>query len=98
MQQLKDKNLLDDTTIVVQGTSSVNNFKKEKEPMFNDEFIANRSVSMAIFDKKLQKKPLDWRFCSTNQILLSLLQGKNKCDKKLNLGVHEKIVSNLNNE
>ena len=66
--------------------------------MFNDEFIANRSVNMAVFDKTLQKKPVDWRFCSTNQILLSLLHGKNECDKKLNLGVHEKIVSNLNNE
>lgn len=98
MQQMRNKNLLDNTTIVIQGTSSVNNFKKEKEAMFNDEFIANRSVNMAVFDETLQKKPVDWRFCSTNQILLSLLHGKNECDKKLNLGVHEKIVSNLNNE
>ena len=53
---------------------------------------------MAIYDKTLQNRPVDWRFCSTNQLLSSFLSRKNKCSKKMNFSVHEKIVTALNKE
>ena len=84
MRHLRENDLLNESTIIIQGTSSVNNFKNDKSSLFNEDFINNRLVNMAIYDKSLQKKPIDWRFCSTNQILTSFLSGKNKCRKKMN--------------
>lgn len=98
MRHLRENDLLNESTIIIQGTSSVNNFKNDKSSLFNEDFINNRLVNMAIYDKSLQKKPIDWRFCSTNQILTSFLSGKNKCRKKMNFSVHEKIIATLNDE
>ena len=98
IQHLRENNLLNSSTIVIQGISSVNDFRSEKNSLFNEDFINNRLVNMAIYDKTLQNRPVDWRFCSTNQLLSSFLSRKNKCSKKMNFSVHEKIVTALNKE
>lgn len=94
VQELRENNLLEDSTIVIQGTSGVNNFQNTKDPVFTNDFIANRSINMAIYDKQLQKH-VDWHFCSANELLMSFLSGKNKCQKQINLGIHEKFVKGL---
>ena len=55
VQELRENNLFEDSTIVIQGTSGVNNFQNTKDPVFTNDFIANRSINMAIYDKQLQK-------------------------------------------
>lgn len=98
MQKLSDKNLLDKTTIVLQGVSSVNNFQTDRNPDFTKDFIANRLVNMAIYTGTKNKNNVDWRFCDTSQILNSYLTGKNKCTKTPVLGVHDSIVKALSRE
>ena len=98
MQKLSDKNLLDKTTIVLQGVSSVNNFQTDRNPDFTKDFIANRLVNMAIYTGTKNKNNVDWRFCDTSQILNSYLPGKNKCTKTPVLGVHDSIVKALSRE
>lgn len=96
MQQMEKNNLLENTSIVIQGTSSVNNFRPVMTGNFMDDFVANRLVSMAIYDKSLKNKQLDWRFCPTNQLVNSFINNKNLCKKVPDLGVHEKVIISLN--
>ena len=96
MQQMEKNNLLEDTSIIIQGTSSVNNFRSVMTGNFMDDFVANQSVSMAIYDKSLKNKQFDWRFCSTNQLVSSFINNKDLCKKVPDLGVHEKVIISLN--
>ena len=98
MQQLQKHNLLKNTTIVLQGTSSVNGFSSERDDDFSTDFMANRLVNLAIYEGKNPKHKLDWRFCDTSQLVDSYLSGKNKCPKLQKMKVHDTIVKNMDNK
>lgn len=96
MQKLAQNDMLKDTTIVVQGISGVNNFQSARKDDFSGDFIANRLVSMAVYNGKAPEYKLDWRFCDTGSLLNSYLTGQNSCSQNLNLNVHDTVIKNLN--
>ena len=97
---LKENGLADKTTVVVQGTSGVSDFRKNTEhDNAIDRFIYDRMVNMAIYapqkiaEKKADTSP-DERFCATNQILAEFLNPDKKCGEDLT-GFHEKTRESL---
>lgn len=95
IDQLKENNMWDDTTIVIQGTSGVNNFKNYRYTKFIDNFIANRLVTMAIHDKKQKNTEADMELCPTNNILTRYLLHTNASCDQTKLGIHSNLYQTL---
>ncbi len=93
INRLKDENLWNDTVMVIQGTSGVNDFQNYKQEDFIKNFISNRLVTMAIHDNQMKESLVDNSFCPTQSILNEYLFNR-KC-KASNLGVHSSIVANV---
>jgi hypothetical protein len=93
INRLKDENLWNDTVMVIQGTSGVNDFQNYKQEDFIKNFISNRLVTMAIHDNQMKESLVDNSFCPTQSILNEYLFNR-KC-KAENLGVHSSIVANV---
>ncbi len=98
MDRMKEDDLLKNSTVVLMGISGIkNDFRCSPIKDFRTGFLANQMVGMAIYQHKNNaKNNVDWRFCSTNQLLNSFLQNKNMCDNKPDIGVHTKFASALN--
>lgn len=93
IDRLKADNLWNDTVLVIQGTSGVNNFQNYKQDKFVDNFLSNRLVNMAIHDKQMNKYQVSRSFCPTQSILMEYLF--NKPCQPSNLGVHSSLVANV---
>ncbi len=94
IQELKRANLWDDTIMVLQGTSGVNNFENFKSQDFAKNFIANQLVSLAVHDNQMQSYEINMSFCPTNKIITEYLFKQNTCSPK-DLGVHTTIYDSL---
>ncbi len=95
IDKLREKNLWDDTVVVIQGTSGVNNFQNYKYQDFIDNFMANRLVGMAIHDKHQKKAEVNMGFCPTNNILSQyLFHPKEQCEPK-KLDIHGSLYEAL---
>ncbi len=95
IDNLRKHNLWEDTIMVVQGTSGVNDFRNKKYPEFIDNFMANRLVNMAIHDKYMQKYEVDMGFCPTNNILIQYLFQPNKTCRPAKLEIHNSVYTTL---
>lgn len=95
IDQLKEKNLWDNTIVIIQGISGVNNFKNYKYTKFLDNFIANRLVTMAIHDKNMKNTDADTELCSTNNILSKYLFNPNTKCNRAKLGIHHNLYQTL---
>lgn len=101
IKDLKNDGLFNDTTVVIQGTSGVGDFRKNIEhdsPI--DSFVYDRMVNMAIYapqtEKSKKAEMIDERFCAANQILAEYLFEDKKCGEDLT-GFHEKTREGVNN-
>ena len=92
---MKKQNMWDDTVVVIQGISGVNNFKNYAYTEFIENFIANRLVTMAIHDKNIKTAEMNMDFCSTNSILTKYLFHPNAGCKQDTLGIHKNLYQAL---
>ena len=95
IDNMKKQNLWDDTMVVIQGISGVNNFKNYTYNEFIENFIANRLVTMAIHDKNIKTAEINMDFCSTNSILTKYLFHPNAGCKQDTLGIHKNLYQTL---
>ena len=93
IDRLKEDNVWNDTVLVIQGTSGVNNFQNYKQENFIDNFLSNRLVTMAFHDKQMKTYQVNQSFCPTQSILTEYLFNR-QC-KSSNLGVHNSLIANL---
>ena len=93
VDRLKADNLWNDTVMVIQGTSGVNNFQNYKQDNFIDNFLTNRLVNMAIHDKQMKEYQVGQNFCPTQGILAEYLF--NRPCKATNLSVHNSLIANV---
>lgn len=96
IDNMQKEDLWKDTIMVIQGISGVNNFQNLPIKDTVQEFLANRTVSMAIYDGNMSEPEVDSRLCSTNQIISEYLFGKKTCTNSVS-GIHQKIVDTLGN-
>lgn len=97
IDDLKKADLWKDTVMIIQGTSGVNNFSDNPIDDITEDFIANRLVSMAIYDAAMEKSENDERLCSTSDFVAEYLYGFKNCNTS-NLGMHENIIAELNSK
>ncbi|MBQ9271806.1 MAG: hypothetical protein IJ218_06050 [Alphaproteobacteria bacterium] len=100
MDNLQKEGLKDSTTVLIQGTSGVGDFRKDTlHDTATNRFIFDRMVNMAIYQPQTQNNitkaintnnRVDERFCSTNQLLAEYISGKSQCGEDLT-GYHEKL-------
>lgn len=95
IDRLKNNGDLQNTVIVMQGISGVNNFSAAKINNVENEFLANRMVTMAIYDQNNTDTTADNRLCSSNHILDGYFKGKVVCDHS-HLVIHQKFINNIN--
>lgn len=93
---LKEQGLWQDTVLIVQGTSGVNNFQNGQIEDVTENFIANRLVSMAIHDQNMEEYSEDERFCSTNDIIAGYLFNEDRCSTS-HLEIHGNMIDNILN-
>ncbi len=96
IDRLKADQLWNDTVMVIQGTSGVNNFQNFKQEKFDDNFLSNRLVNMAFHDKQMVEYQVNDSFCPTQSILAEYLF--NRPCKPSNLGVHNSLVANVRSQ
>lgn len=97
MDGMRENGLLDNTSIIVQGTSGVNDFSTGNNDVSVEQILNNRIVNMAIYKDNADKYTTDDRFCTTNQILTEYLYPDKKCENDLT-EYHQKMVDTVNQQ
>ena len=97
MDGMRANGLLDNTSIIIQGTSGVNDFSNGNNDVSVEQILNNRIVNMAIYKDKANKYSTDERFCTTNQILTEYLYPDKKCENDLT-DYHQKMVDTINQQ
>ncbi len=97
MDGMRENGLLNNTSIIIQGTSGVNDFSTGNSDVSVEQILNNRIVNMAIYDDKADKYATDDRFCTTNQILTEYLYPDRKCENDLT-DYHQKMVDTVNQQ
>ncbi|MBQ8481315.1 MAG: hypothetical protein IJ532_02135 [Alphaproteobacteria bacterium] len=95
IDELKKANIWDNTVLMVQGTSGLNNFQNEPIDDVSEDFIANRLVEMAVHDSGMTKYENDDKLCSTTDFVAEYLYGFKRCNPA-NLGLHTNVVNEIN--
>ena len=95
IDELKKANLWDDTVLMVQGTSGLNNFQNEPIDDVSEDFIANRLVEMSVHDSSMTKFESNDNLCSTTEFVSEYLYGFKKCNPE-SLGLHSNILNDIN--
>ena len=86
IQALEKENLLNKTTLLIQGTSS---FHKDKFGIpFTDNFINSRLVNMAYREEDPYDFEVNDYICSTSDILNSILYGADHCTDLEDVNTH----------
>jgi len=99
MNKLSHNNLLENTSIIIQGVSSVNDFQIEHSNNVKVSFINEHLTTMAIHDADMKSYKVDDNICPTNNILSDYLLNDEKCkDAKLNYNevVVKDIITKVN--
>ena len=97
MDNMRAENMLENTTVIIQGTSGTNDFAAAKSEVSAEQIFNNRVVNMAIYDDKNQKYKTDERFCATNHIMTEYLFPEQKCEIYLT-DYHQKMVETINGQ
>lgn len=95
INKLKTDNLWNNTVVIIQGTSGVNDFQNYKFSGYVDNFLANRLVGMAIHDNSQKQAETDMGFCSTNNILKQYLFHPNQQCEASKLDIHGSVYEDL---
>lgn len=95
IDELKKAELWDDTVLMIQGTSGLNNFQSTPIDDVTEDFIANRLVEMAVHDSSMTKPENNDRLCSTSEFVAEYLYGFDKCNLE-NLGFHVNLINEIN--
>lgn len=94
VRRLQVNDLWSDTVLILQGTSGVNDFRNTPIEKTVPDFLANRSVLMAIHDDEISKFQTDNRLCSTSQFLAEYLFPNKICNSN-RLGLHGMIIEEI---
>ncbi len=95
VENLKKEDLWHDSVMVIQGVSSVNDFKNHPIENTKDNFFGNRLVTMAIYDNQLKDDELiDSKLCSTKGILAEYMFKSEQCYKS-RINLHQKILQEI---
>ncbi len=97
MDNLGNDNMLQNTTVIVQGTSGVGDFSAAVSDVSVEQILNNRIVNMAVYQSDRASFAVDERFCATNQILTEYLYPEQKCDNDL-IDYHQKMVETVNSQ
>jgi len=98
IERLQKDKKLNDTMIIIQGVSGTNDFTAEAKQDYIDNFIANKSVNMAVLTMGKRKSEINPVLCSVNDIVSAYLQNKPSCSQQTDIGIHDKIKTKLNSK
>ena len=99
ISKLRQNDLWNNTSIIIQGVSSVNDFEIEHTNNVKVSFVNEHLTTMAIHNEGMKNNKVDDGICPTNVILSDYLFGTHKCkDEKLNFNevVVKDIVARIN--
>ena len=92
---LKKEELWKDSVMVIQGVSSVNDFKNYPLENTKENFFGNRLVTMAIYDSHMNEDELiDSKLCTTKGILAEYMFKSEQCYKS-RINLHQKILQEI---
>lgn len=95
IENLKKENLWNDSVVVLQGVSSVNDFKNYPIENTKENFMGNHLVTMAIYDSQMtDENKVDSKLCTTKGILAEYLFKSEQCYKS-EINIHKKILQEL---
>ena len=97
VENMKRENKWKDSVVVVQGISSVNDFKNYPIENAKENFMKNRLVNMAIYDNQFEREAsfVDDKLCSIHGILAEYLFKSEQCSKS-KINIHSKILHEIN--
>lgn len=93
MERMKEHNLLENTKIVLAGTSNVNSFQNEQPDDFVEKFVNNNLVNMAVYNGKDNHFQVNNIICPIKNIMMQQLFNIGKCGDIKNL--HEQTANTL---
>ena len=97
MENLHNEGMLENTQIIIQGSSGVNDFTDKQQDVSVEQIINNRTVNMAIYDGAADGYKIDDHFCTTNQIVTQYLYPDKKCENDL-ADYHQKMIDTVNQQ
>lgn len=97
VENMKKENKWKDSVVVVQGISSVNDFKNYPIENTKENFMKNRLVNMAIYDNQFEQETsfVDDKLCSTQGILAEYLFKSEQCLKS-KVNIRPEILHEVN--
>ena len=96
MQTLRDNNLIDNTSIVIQGTSSF--YKYDHNAPYVENFIKSQLVNMAYKGEYPKYFKVSKNICHTSNIINSVLYGNKLCDDLDGINAHISIKRDIYND
>lgn len=95
LEKLNTAGKLKNTMVIVQGISGTNDFFTEAKSDYADDFLANRSVTMAVLNMGKNKGSINKDMCTTGNIIQTYMSDRKKCQEKNDIGVHDKVITAL---
>jgi len=96
VEKLSQEDLLSKTVIVLNGMSSVNNFRSVPYADFSDDLIYGRLITLAILSPSAHKPVFDNQLCESNQIIRHYLYKDKSCDGLTDINIHQSLRDDLN--
>ena len=96
MRTLKDNNLLNNTSVIIQGTSSF--YKYDYNAPYVENFIKSQLVNMAYKSEHQKYFKVSNNICHTSNIINSVLYGNKLCNDLDGINAHISIKRDIYND
>lgn len=95
LDTLKQKGILNNTVLVLNGMSGTNNFQSMKIEDYDADVLFNRLIMLAIKSPDMNKITINPKMCSSENILSHYLYKIPLCDKFNDTTIHHRIQDKL---
>lgn len=95
IDKLAQAGILDNTVIIINGVSGVNDFKNSIDEQFIDEFIYNKLTNVAIRTPSSNSFKANEQICSAPSIISEYLYKSGGCNGLDNINIHPSLKEHL---
>ena len=98
IDRLADENLLEKSVVIVEGMSSVNNFRNKPYDDFVDDFVYDKLVTLAVKSPIKHTNVFNNIICESDSIVRHYLYKDKNCEGLAGINIHQSLKDNLLNK
>ena len=98
IDRLADENLLEKSVVIVEGMSSINNFRNKPYDDFVDDFVYDKLVTLAVKSPIKHTNVFNNIICESDSIVRHYLYKDKNCEGLAGINIHQSLKDNLLNK